>query len=91
METQRHSYLHGGKRSWASGISEDGLWEQEVFLRLMPEQLLGQFVYPADSDRIPLNHQRLGDATIVFESKAANLVIDLEQAMVDIDQHKGSR
>lgn len=81
VEVQRNSYLHGGRRSWAAGITEDGLWEMDVFVRLVPELLLSQFVYPGQLSQRNKVYRRLKVATLSFENKIGGLLQDLEASI----------
>jgi hypothetical protein len=81
VERQRNSYLHGGRRSWAAGITEDGLWEMGVFARLVPQLFLTQFVYPGQRSRRDKDYQRLKAFTLSFETKIGGLLQDLEAAV----------
>lgn len=81
VERQRHSYLHRGRRSWAAGITEDGLWEMNVFGRLVPEVLLSQFLYPGHRSQRNKSYRRLKVATLSFETKIGGLLQDLEAAI----------
>lgn len=78
VENQRNSYLHANQRSWATGITEDNLWEHGVFIRLNPEALLNGFVYPSQHERRSKDYQTLRSATQLIETRIDSLLRDLE-------------
>lgn len=55
VNKQRQDYVHGFRRSWASGITEDQLWELSVSIGLTPDLLLKDFVYEEESRRLEGN------------------------------------
>ncbi|MBI3744427.1 MAG: hypothetical protein HY261_09115 [Chloroflexi bacterium] len=79
VEQHRNDYLHGGRSSWANGITEDGLWELGVSVNMTPSLHLEQFVYDRQGLEFLLGKQRpfvqvteevlarLGDALHDFE------------------------
>ena len=46
VRRQRNDYLHA-RRSWASGVTEDELWENLVSGGMTPAKFLNEFRYPA--------------------------------------------
>ena len=46
ISRQRNEYMHP-KRSWASGITENQLWEGHVTIGMTPTKFLDEFHYPA--------------------------------------------
>ena len=46
---QRNDYVHPN-RSWASGITEDQLWEGDVTIGMTPAKFLEEFHYPAQGN-----------------------------------------
>ena len=49
IDRQRNDYVHP-RRSWASGITEDGLWERNVTMGMTPAQFLREFHYPVEGN-----------------------------------------
>ena len=52
VNRQRNQYAHGTTRSWASGITEDQLWEPHVVVGMTPPRFLDEFRYPAQGNNI---------------------------------------
>lgn len=51
IERQRNDFLHAN-RSWATGITEEGLWEGHITIGMTPARFLGEFHYPAQGSHI---------------------------------------
>ena len=52
INEQRHQYVHGDRRSWASGMTEDDLWEDTVAIGMIPQRLLEEFYYPTQEESL---------------------------------------
>ena len=49
IDQQRNDYVHA-RRSWASGVTEDQLWEGQVTIGMTPTKFLDEFHYPAQGN-----------------------------------------
>ena len=49
IKRQRNDYVHPN-RSWASGVTEDQLWEGQVVIGMTPSKFLDEFHYPAQGN-----------------------------------------
>ena len=79
VNRQRQDYLHGFRRSWASGLTEDQLWETSVAVGLLPEMLLEQFVYPEEGQDVQSGGRVFFQArTKEFLAKLGCILHDLE-------------
>ena len=49
---QRNSYVHATPESWASGITEDRIWEFSIAVGMIPQKFLHDFHYPDCGDKV---------------------------------------
>jgi hypothetical protein len=79
VDKQRQDYLHGFRRSWVSGITEDQLWEGNVAVGLLPEMLVEQFFYPKEGqDTHSGKHSPFATVTNELLARVGRILDDLE-------------
>ena len=84
VEKQRNAYAHGTTRSWASGITEDRLWERLVASSMTPTRFLGEFRYPAEADNVGnAKYHWLVDATTTVCDSLGSILQRLERDIVN--------
>ena len=79
VDRQRNEYLHGDQRSWASGITEDKMWELGIAVGLLPRTLLEEFEYPVEGAKVQSGKRAIFEAlTEEALNRLGRMLHDLE-------------
>ena len=76
---QRNDYIHGARRSWGSGTTEDELWESIVSIGMTPRNVLEEFRYPeAGNNVMSGKYHGFVDLTTNYCDRLGSILEELE-------------
>ena len=80
ISEQRNDYIHGARRSWGSGTTEDQLWESLVAMGMTPQNFLEEFRYPDIGNNVMSGKYReFVDATTIYCDRLGSILEELEE------------